>query len=519
MTLALLAFLGGVLTILSPCILPVLPFVFARAEQPFLRSGLPLLAGMAASFAGVATLAAVGGAWAVRVNQYGRVAALVLLAAFAATLLSRHLAEWLARPFIRLGNRLSRSGTGEGSGAGLWNSLLLGVATGLLWAPCAGPILGLVLTGAAISGPNAQTTLLLFALTGSPSGGAMSGGNAMAGGNTMMMMMSKAPSSVPPIEGVFPSLNGASLWLNSAPLTPEALRGKVVVIDFWTYSCINCLRSLPYVKAWYAKYKDLGLVVIGVHAPEFAFEKNEANVRRAVKDLGISYPVALDNNYAIWQAFNNQFWPAHYFIDAMGRTRGHHFGEGEYEASEQIIRQLLTEAGHTDLPVPASGQLQATGVEAAADEAHIQSPETYIGYERAEHFSSPGGATPDQSKAYTVPAHLELNQWALSGQWTIAKDQAVLDNAPGGISFRFSARDVHLVMGPAADGKPIRFHVELDGAPPGPNHGVDTRADGIGTVTEERLYQLIRQSQQVGQHTVTIQFLDRGVRAYSFTFG
>jgi cytochrome c biogenesis protein CcdA/thiol-disulfide isomerase/thioredoxin len=606
MTLALLAFLGGVLTILSPCILPVLPFVFARAEQPFLRSGLPLLAGMAASFAGVATLAAVGGAWAVRVNQYGRVAALVLLAAFAATLLSRHLADWLARPFISLGNRLSRSGAG--SRAGLWNSLLLGVATGLLWAPCAGPILGLVLTGAAISGPNAQTTLLLFAyaagaavslavamlaggrlfklmkqslgagewirrglgvavllgvvaialgwdsgvltqlsyastnnleqslvrtitpnssaaggsmsmaMTGSPSGGAMSGGNAMAGGNAMVMM-SKAPSSVPPIEGVFPSLNGASLWLNSAPLTPEALRGKVVVIDFWTYSCINCLRSLPYVKAWYAKYKDLGLVVIGVHAPEFAFEKNEANVRRAVKDLGISYPVALDNNYAIWQAFNNQFWPAHHFIDAMGRIRGHHFGEGEYDASEQTIRQLLTEAGHTNLPVPASGQLQATGVEAAADEAHIQSPETYLGYERAEHFSSPGGAAPDQSKAYTVPAHLELNQWALSGQWTIAKDQAVLDNAPGGISFRFSARDVHLVMGPAADGKPIRFHVELDGAPPGPNHGVDTRADGIGTVTEERLYQLIRQSQQVGQHTVTIQFLDRGVRAYSFTFG
>jgi cytochrome c biogenesis protein CcdA/thiol-disulfide isomerase/thioredoxin len=602
MTLALLAFFGGVLTILSPCILPVLPFVFARAEQPFMKNGLPLLAGMAASFAGVATLAAVGGAWAVRVNQYGRLCALILLTAFAATLLSRHLADWLSRPFVLLGNRLSQPAVGGSSQAGLANSLLLGVATGLLWAPCAGPILGLVLTGAAISGPNAQTSLLLlsyaagaavslavamlagarmfrllkkslgagewirrglgaavllavvaialgwdsgvltrlsYASTGNletallhtigPGAGAQGGSMSMAmtgaaaggamTGSGAMMMSSKASTSGPHSEGDFPSLSGAAAWLNSAPLTPEALRGKVVVVDFWTYSCINCLRSLPFVKAWYARYHDLGLVVIGVHAPEFAFEKSEANVRRAVQDLGITYPVALDNNYAIWQAFGNQYWPAHYFIDATGHIRAHHFGEGDYEASEQTIRELLTEAGHTDLPPASSGSLTASGVQAAADEAHIQSPETYIGYERAERFSSPGGALSDLPRTYATPAHLALNQWALAGSWTVQKDQGLLNAAPGSIAFRFLSRDVHLVMGPSTKDKPIRFRVQLDGAPPGRDHGVDVDAEGNGVVREERLYQLIRQSQQIGEHTVSIQFLDGGIHTYSFTFG
>jgi cytochrome c biogenesis protein CcdA/thiol-disulfide isomerase/thioredoxin len=572
---------------LSPCILPVLPFVFARAEQPFLKSGLPLLAGMAVSFASVATLAAVGGAWAVRVNQFGRICALILLAAFAATLLSRHLADWLARPFVLLGNRLSQPAAVGGSQAGLLNSLLLGVATGLLWAPCAGPILGLVLTGAAISGPNTQTSLLLFAYA---AGAAASLAVAMlAGGRVFrllkkslgagewirrglgaalllgvvaialgfdsgvltrlsyastsnvetsllhaigtsgsaqaipasgaMMITGRASSSPPHSEGDFPSLGGASAWLNSQPLTAEGLRGKVVVIDFWTYSCINCLRSLPFVKAWYARYKDLGLVVIGVHAPEFAFEKNEANVRRAVQDLGISYPVVLDNNYAIWQAFNNQYWPAHYFIDANGHIRAHHFGEGDYEASEQTIRELLTEAGHTDLPADGSGAPTSAGVQAPADEVDVQSPETYIGHARAERFSSPGGVASDLPRSYATPAHLELNQWALAGNWTVQKEQGSLNAAPGSIAFRFLSRDLHLVMGPAANERPIRFRGELDGAPPGPNHGVDIDADGNGVVREQRLYQLIRQSQQVGEHTVSIQFLDGGVHAYAFTFG
>jgi cytochrome c biogenesis protein CcdA/thiol-disulfide isomerase/thioredoxin len=577
MTLALLTFLGGVLTILSPCILPVLPFVFARAEQPFLKSGLPLLAGMAITFAGIATLAAVGGGWAVRVNQYGRIIALVLLAAFAATLLSRRLADWMARPFIKLGNRLSEPTAGGGPNAGVVNSMLLGVATGLLWAPCAGPILGLVLTGAAISGPNTQTTLLLFAYA---AGAAASLAVVTLAGGRIFKLLKKSlgagewirrglgvavllavvvvafgldtgplkrlsyastshleqslisalarPSSSPHgstgtsgvhSEGELPPFTGASMWLNSPPLTPESLRGKVVLVDFWTYSCINCLRALPFVKAWYEQYKDHGLVVLGVHAPEFAFEKSPDNVRRAVRSLGIAYPVALDNDYAIWQAFNNQYWPAHYFIDAIGRIRGHHFGEGDYAESEQTIRQLLTEAGYQDLPAAGSKQLKASGVEAAADEAHMQSPETYIGYERAEHFSSAAGLLPDQSKSYATPDELQLNQWGLTGKWIVHKDEGVLSSSPGTIVFRFFARDLHLVLGPGANGKPIRFRVRLDGAAPAQNRGVDVDVDGNGVITEQRLYQLIRQSTDVTERTFTIEFLDSGVHAYAFTFG
>jgi cytochrome c biogenesis protein CcdA/thiol-disulfide isomerase/thioredoxin len=569
MTLILLSFLGGALTILSPCILPVLPFVFARAEQPFLKSGLPLLAGMAVTFAGIATLAAVGGAWAVRINQYGRIFALILLAAFAVTLLSRHLSDWLARPFVKLGNRLSQPALG--TGPGLVNSLLLGVATGLLWAPCAGPILGLVLTGAALSGPNTRTTLLLVAYA---AGAAASLALATLAGGRIFKTLEKSlgagewirrglgvavlvaviaialgwdrglltqlsytgtnrveqslinainphSPSVPGTqsEGELPSLSGASSWLNSAPLTPEALRGRVVVIDFWTYSCINCLRSLPYVEAWYSRYKDHGLVVIGVHTPEFAFERNEDNVRRAVSDLGISYPVALDNDYAIWRAFNNQYWPAHYFVDSTGRIRGPHYGEGDYDQSEQIIRQLLTEAGDTSLPLPGTGIAGANGVQAAADMTHVQSPETYVGYQRAQSFASPGGLVHDAPHSYQLPASLALNQWALAGSWAVDPEKAVLNAAPGKIEFRFFARDLHLVLGPGADGKPVRFRVQLDGAAPGADHGTDTDADGSGIIREQRLYQLIRQSGEVGQHAFSIEFEDGNVQAYAFTFG
>ncbi len=589
MVLAIMVFLGGVLTIVSPCILPVLPFVFARAEQRFLTSGLPLLVGMAATFAGIATLAAVGGAWAVRVNQYGRLLALVLLAAFAATLLSRRLADWMARPLVALGNRLLPQDDGGGTKGGLIPSLLLGVATGLLWAPCAGPILGLVLTGAAISGPNTHTTLLLFvyaagaatslavailaggqvfaalkrflgagewlrralgvavllavaaialgwdssvltrlSLAGTnrleqslidrikPDAAAPVDGNSMAGGRGMM---AGEPSGGLPIEGEMPSFSGATAWLNSPALDPEMLRGKVVLVDFWTYSCINCLRALPYVKAWYEKYKDHGLVVIGVHAPEFAFEKDLGNVRHAVSDLGITYPVALDDNYAIWQGFNNQFWPAHYFIDAAGHIRGHHFGEGNYQESEQTIRELLAQAGYTDLPAPGMQIAAAVGVQAAPDEAHDQSPETYIGYARAQNFRSPGGLVQDRAQNYAAPSSLDLNQWALTGQWTVDPEMAALGAAPGKIVFRFYARDLHLVLGPGAGAKPVRFRVRLDGAAPGANHGADTDANGEGLIKEQRLYQLIRQAGSVGEHVFSIEFLDSGARAYSFTFG
>jgi thiol-disulfide isomerase/thioredoxin len=293
----------------------------------------------------------------------------------------------------------------------------------------------------------------------------------------------------------------------------------VVLIDFWSYSCINCLRSLPYVKGWYQKYKDHGLVVIGVHAPEFAFEKDLNNVKRAVSDLGVTYPVALDNNYAIWQGFNNQYWPAHYFIDTTGHLRGHHFGEGDYDDSEESIRELLVEAGNRDLPPAGADMGSAKGIQAAADEADIQSPETYVGYERAQNFVSKAAVVRDQSGAYAVPAKLGLNQWGLAGNWTVHKQDAVLASAHGKIVFRFRARDLHLVLGPDTNGKPVRFRVQLDGSAPGPSHGVDTDANGDGIVREQRLYQLIRQSNGVQEHTFTIEFLDSGVQAYAFTFG
>jgi len=352
----------------------------------------------------------------------------------------------------------------------------------------------------------------------------MNGSNNMSGTMTGTMspsagMSGASRSSVAlPVEGEFPSLSGAEAWLNSPPLTPQALRGKVVLIDFWTYSCINCLRALPYVKSWYERYHDQGLVVIGVHSPEFAFEKDIGNVTRAVHDLGINYPVALDNEYAIWQAFNNQYWPAHYFIDAEGRIRAHHFGEGEYEQSEQIIRELLTEAGSGPLAA-GTATVKGMGVQAAADEPDLDSPETYVGYQRAANFASPGGAVRDKSATYQAPPHLALNQWALSGPWRVADEQALSTGIPAAIVFRFHARDLHLVLGPGNDGHPVRFRVTLDGQAPGVDHGSDVQPDGTGTVREQRLYQLLRQSNPAGEHTFRIEFLEPGVQAYAFTFG
>ena len=606
-----LAYLGGVLTILSPCILPVLPFVFARAGQPFVRSVLPLLAGMTLAFATVATLAAVGGSWAVQANQLGRYAAIALLGLFGLTLLSSRLADFVARPFVALGARLSQAAAEPGRAAqpSVGSSLLLGAATGLLWAPCAGPILGLVLTGAALEGATSRSSLLLLAYAAGAAtslavvllvggrvlgflkrslgagewirrglgvavlvavvaiaGGADTGfltrlstaqtasfeqalidrvhpaaaspavapqsGTMMASGEAMMMradphamaggaMMAQAGghrSSALPIEGMLPSLNGAVLWLNSPPLTPEALRGKVVLIDFWTYSCINCLRALPYVRAWAEKYRNEGLVVIGVHAPEFAFEKNLDNVRRATRELKVDYPVAVDNNYAIWRAFQNQYWPAHYFIDAKGRIRHHHFGEGEYAQSEAVIQQLLAEAGRKDL----GGDFvapEADGIGLAADDLNTRSPETYVGYARADNFASPGGQVRDRAATYTAPPNLALNQWAFSGRWNVASEMATLEAAPARILYRFHARDLHLVLGPGPGGKPVRFRVHLDGAPPGDSHGVDTAADGDGTVTSQRLYQLIRQPGEIRDRTIEVEFLDGGVQSFAFTFG
>lgn len=599
MILFLLAYLGGVLTIVSPCILPVLPFVFARADRPFLRNGLPMLIGMALTFALVATLASVAGGWAVAANQYARFAAIALLAVFGVALLFPSLAERITAPLVTLGAKLSDSASDPNNGArgNVGSSLLLGVATGLLWAPCAGPILGLILTGAALQGASVGTSLLLAAyaagaatslalalLVGGKLFAAMkrslgvgewgrrglgalvllavgaialgldtgiltqvslagtnrieqglldkfraASGPAMtktdtAASTAMTSDKSKTASTEPdamadmlPVEGTFPSLDGAVEWLNSAPLTAEQLKGKVVLVDFWTYSCINCLRALPYVRAWADKYKDQGLVVIGVHAPEFAFEKIIGNVKKAVTDLKVDYPVAIDNNYKIWRAFNNNYWPAHYFIDADGRIRHHHFGEGDYDESERIIQLLLSQAGHK-LKSADLVNVSATGAEAAADMNRVKSPETYLGYARAENFVSPGGAVRDMRHTYQASVD-ELNAWGLTGDWTIANERASLEAPGGSIVYRFHARDLHLVLGPGGDGKPVRFRVTIDGKPPGNDHGMDTDAEGNGTVTGERLYQLIRQKGDIADHTFAIEFLDPGVRAYAFTFG
>ena len=617
MVLLILAFLGGVLTILSPCILPVLPFVFVRAGQPFRRNGLPLLVGMAVTFAAVATLAAVGGGWVVQANEWGRWLALALLTLFGLALLLPSLADRLTRPLVSLGSRLGNTASGDG---GLRSSLVLGVATGLLWAPCAGPILGLILTGAALRGANVQTSLLLLAyaagsgvslaaalLLGSrvlaalksvvraeqwmrralggavvagalaiafgldtgilarvstasttkleetllrlmPSRGrdeddvllpgpAMAGGAMMSGDNPAMLsrypaMMSgggamQGGAAMQAVGGVsaaqaptmMPPLDGATQWLNSAPLTADDLHGKVVLIDFWTYSCINCIRALPYVRAWHEKYRDQGLVVVGIHSPEFAFEKKVRNVEREVRDLRIRYPVAVDNDYALWRAFRNQYWPAHYFVDATGLIRHTHFGEGGYDVAERVLQQLLAEAGRDAL---ASAELVLPDGEGAAlpsDELSVLTPETYIGHSRAESFVSPGGQVPGVAHDYTVPPRLGLNDWALAGNWTVGDEDALLNSATGRIVLRFQARDLHLVLGPRDGGQPIRFRVRVDAAPPGNDHGVDVDAAGDGAVTEERLYQLIRQSGEVRDRLFEIEFLDPNVLAYAFSFG
>ncbi|PRA17917.1 MULTISPECIES: cytochrome c biogenesis protein DipZ [Pseudomonas] len=580
MWLLVLAYLGGVLTIVSPCILPVLPFVFARTGQPFLRSGLPLLAGMAVTFALVASLAAVGGGWVVQVNQYGRWLALLCVALFGLTLLLPQLSERLTRPLVAAGSRLSAA-AGADARPRPGASFLIGVATGLLWAPCAGPILGLVLTGAALQGASIGTTLLLLAYAAGAAtslalallvGGKVFGlmkkslgagewlrrglgalmlagvaaialgldtgvlsrlSTASTGGleQSLVDKLSAKPeqkggammaaanhSDTLPIEGTLPPLEGAVQWLNSPPLTAEALKGKVVLVDFWTYSCINCLRTLPYVKAWAEKYRDQGLVVIGVHAPEFAFERDFSNVTKAMQDLGITYPVAIDNAYKIWRAFDNQYWPAHYFADAKGQIRYHHFGEGDYAESERVIQQLLREAGARNV---AGGLIQADakGVQQAPDMNEVQSPETYLGYQRAENFISTGTLATNQVANYPAAGNLALNHWTLEGQWNVGGQQATLDQPGGRIVYRFHARDLHLVLGPGADGKPVRFNVTVDGQAPGDAHGTDVAPDGSGTVTEQRLYQLVRQPGAVQDHTFTIEFLDPNVAAYAFTFG
>ncbi|TGD98719.1 cytochrome c biogenesis protein DipZ [Methylobacterium nonmethylotrophicum] len=578
MTLCLAAYLAGMLTIVSPCILPVLPFVLARADRPFVSGTLPLLSGMAAAFAAAAFLAAIGGGWVVQASEAGRAAALVLLGAFAVALVSRRAALLVSAPLVRVGDALARGlggGAPAGKPAGILGSLGLGAATGLLWTPCAGPILGLVLTGAALNGSGVETLGLLLAYA---AGAATSLAAAVAAGGSLAAALRRclgladrlrrvlgagmiaalaaialgldaevlAPLSVAgttraedalaaalrvaparaepaagpvrsalPIEGRLPGFEGATHWLNGGPPSPEQLRGKVRLVHVWTYSCINCIRTLPYLRAWEARYRDQGLAVIGVHAPEFAFERDVDNVARAVRRFAIPYPVALDNDFRIWRALGNTYWPALYVVDAKGRIRHHQFGEGGYLQAEAAIRDLLAEAAGQQASVGEVALPRGEGAEQAPDLAQLRSGETYLGADKAESFASPEGLS--TGMAIYSPGRPRLNQWSLSGAWAVGPEAVRLDRAGGGITTRFRARDLHLVLGPGA--KPVRFRVTLDGQPPGPDHGSDITAEGDGIATETRLYQLVRQSGPIAERTFEIRFQDPDVRAYAFTFG
>ncbi len=315
-----------------------------------------------------------------------------------------------------------------------------------------------------------------------------------------------------------PSFGGAIEWLNSPPLTANDLKGKVVVVEFWTYSCINWLRTLPYVRAWDEKYREHGLVTIGVHSPEFSFEHDIDNIRRAAKEMNINYPIAVDTDFAIWRAFENNFWPALYFVDAQEHLRHHHFGEGEYAPSERMIQRLLTEAGAAGIGSDLV-EVDARGIEAAADWGSLRSPETYVGYERGSGPETIGAPVFDARRAYAAPEQLRLNRWALSGEWTVGPESIASNSSGGRIDYSFHARDLHLVMGPAAPGTSVRFRVRLDGEAPGADHGIDVDAEGNGLLDEPRLYQLVRQDRHVHERRFEIEFEDPGAQAYVFTFG
>ena len=319
-------------------------------------------------------------------------------------------------------------------------------------------------------------------------------------------------------EGAMPDLDGVIGWLNSVPLSRKSLQGKVVLVNFWTYTCINSLRPMPHVSSWAAKYKDAGFVVIGVHTPEFSFEHEPMNVENAVRNLNVTFPVAIDSNSRIWQSFNNQYWPAQYLVDAKRRIRYHHFGEGDYGEIEHVMQELLKENGATSLG-PETTSVSGVGIEASPDWTDERSPETYIGYRQAQNFASHEKLRKDSIQVFTVPAKLSLNHWGLSGSWNVNAESAVLEAVPGMIVFRFHSRDLHLVLAPTKDGKPVRFKVTLDGAAPGENCGVDTAPDGSGEIRQPRLYQLIRQKGPVVDRTFEIEFLDPGVQALDFTFG
>lgn len=385
-----------------------------------------------------------------------------------------------------------------------------------VWVMAAGATIALGFNGAAFAGaPSASTggigrqLIDLFAPNSGP------GSNAGTGDAHASSLLSRVAWSA---QDRLPTFDGANAWLNAPALTDKDLRGKVVLVNFWTYSCINSLRALPYLKAWQRRYGADGLVVIGVHAPEFGFEHDFANVKREAGELGVNYPIAIDNDYRIWKAFGNQYWPAFYVADTEGRIRYHHFGEGSYDEAEDEIRQLLTQRNGV-APSPGRTKVEAAGAQAPADTRDIRSGETYLGYREATAFASTEDVKPDTVLAYSVPRRLSLNTWALSGAWNIGAEAAVSAEAQTQIVHRFHARDLHMVLAPSASGKPVRFRISIDGHAPGAAHGGDTTPEGYGVVNAARLYQLVRQNGPVQDHTFTIQFLDTGVQAFTFTFG
>lgn len=561
MILIAITYLAGVLTILSPCILPVLPFVFSKSQGSFLKNAVPLLLGMVVTFSFFSAIALIGGEFLSKLSEYGRLLAMVFLTLFGLSLIFQHQFEKLMEPITRLGSKIGSQKKGAGG------SFLVGVSTGLLWAPCAGPILGLVLTGAASQKNTSYSIALLVAYS---LGAATSLAVALLAGNkllgklkgflgvdqyikkaigvavlvgvviiafhldrTLLTQLSKletisvenkllglvkdqnAEKSSDSESTTMPELTGAISWLNSQPLTSVELKGKVVLVDFWTYSCINCLRSLPYVKAWAEKYKGDGLIVIGIHTPEFAFEKNADNVQKAITDLGITYPVAIDSNYEIWNRFGNQYWPAHYFFDRKGIARHHHFGEGEYDESEEIIQKLLTENGGT-LSDKKLADVKAEGVQLNSENSEMTSPETYVGYSRAKDFASTPAPRPDVAADYKQRQNLKLNQWGLAGNWLVGDEKAVSQRAKAKIYYKFFGRDLHLVLG----GVNIHFKVSIDGAAPQQSHGLDIDEAGRGVINGQRLYQLIRQPEKnIQPHLFEIEFEEPRAEAYAFTFG
>ncbi|MDG3440104.1 cytochrome c biogenesis protein CcdA [Nitrospirillum amazonense] len=585
----LLAYLAGVLTIAAPCILPLLPIVLAPALSDgagFRRRGLPLLMGLTAAFAVTASLAAAGG-WAVAANQYGRAMGLAFVALFGLAMMWPALAARLTAPLVAAGARLAeRFSPGAASGVDrtVASSLALGLATGLMWAPCAGPILGLILSAAALHGPGPDTTVALFFYAlgaATPLAVFMIGGGRLvralpqgalrwaegvrrvaggavvataaisaAGLDTRLFLGVPAlptdrveralvkvlsahdsgvahaatlpaanPSPQPPLTGPLADVLKAKAWVNTPGLTSGDLRGHVVLVNFWTYSCINCLRTLPHVRQWAAQYKDRGLVVVGVHTPEFAFERDVDNITKAAATLDVTYPVAVDNDYRIWRAFDNQAWPALYLVGADGRVIYQAFGEGDYDKTERVIRKALADAQATPAaPGPATA-VKVEGTQAAADLNDLGSSETYVGYGEGQRYSGGDDIVADAPARYRPAGSLRLNRWTLGGDWTVGREFATAGQAGARIAYRFHARDLHLVLAPGADGQPVRFRVRIDGAAPGADHGTDVDADGVGTVRAAKLYQLVRQTGPVVDHTFEIEFLDPGARAYAFTFG